>query len=321
MRANHSPLQLFGLIATATVLASGVYANAALAGTTLSTTESNGASASPALVGGSSASETGTRSLVDGAPASSRFQSDFPRYTPRDHYHHRCRVVESLKWPSGERLGDPSPASARAGHYSRGAGQARVANVRRAAVPALTSGSPRSSAATTRQARPPAPPSHRRRPRGPPRRIPHSPTPLGGPRSRLSSLRGRLPRRQPAATKPAATQPVAAAPPTSVSNATQPVATPPSATNPVATDPVATEPVATPALKAQSNQLSPGHPDLDAAPTPDLGDAMAPGREGPGHAPPETGRLAGFALAEPPHVGAGQRNARAGCRVAARPRR
>jgi hypothetical protein len=66
MRAHHSPLQFFGLIATASVLASGVYANAALAGTMASTTASNGAPASPMLVGRSSASETGTLSLVDG---------------------------------------------------------------------------------------------------------------------------------------------------------------------------------------------------------------------------------------------------------------
>jgi hypothetical protein len=66
MRTNLSPLQFFGLIATASVLASGVYANAAQAGTTASTTETNGVSASPAPVASSSASETGTRTLVDG---------------------------------------------------------------------------------------------------------------------------------------------------------------------------------------------------------------------------------------------------------------
>src|ERR1700729_2057655 len=69
MRANHSPLQFFSLIATAGVLASGVCANAALAGTMASTTASNGALASPMLVGSGSASETGTRSLVDGTRA------------------------------------------------------------------------------------------------------------------------------------------------------------------------------------------------------------------------------------------------------------
>ena len=66
MRTNHSPLRFLGLIATASVLASGVYANGAQAATIASTTKANGASASPALVGSSSASETGTRNLVDG---------------------------------------------------------------------------------------------------------------------------------------------------------------------------------------------------------------------------------------------------------------
>ena len=66
MRTNHSPLQFFGLIATVSVLASGVYANAAQAATIASTTKANGASASPVPVGSSSASQTGTRNLVDG---------------------------------------------------------------------------------------------------------------------------------------------------------------------------------------------------------------------------------------------------------------
>jgi hypothetical protein len=42
MRANHSPLQFFGLIVTVTVLASGVHAGPALAGSVASTTESKG---------------------------------------------------------------------------------------------------------------------------------------------------------------------------------------------------------------------------------------------------------------------------------------
>jgi hypothetical protein len=44
MRANHSPLQFFGLIVTVTALASGVYAGPALAGSMAVTTESNGIS-------------------------------------------------------------------------------------------------------------------------------------------------------------------------------------------------------------------------------------------------------------------------------------
>jgi peptidoglycan hydrolase-like protein with peptidoglycan-binding domain/tetratricopeptide (TPR) repeat protein len=62
MRANHLLLQFFGLVATA----DGVDSNAALAGTTASsTTESRDASASPARVGTSSASEADPWSLVD----------------------------------------------------------------------------------------------------------------------------------------------------------------------------------------------------------------------------------------------------------------
>ena len=197
MRANHSPLQFFGLIATASVLASGVYANAAHAGTTPSTTESNGASASPVLVGSSSASETGTRSLVDGTRAavdSNRTSRAMRSVTTTTTTATNWRVVESRKWPSGERLGDAWPA-ARAGHHPRGAGQRPGRQRPPARLPALTSGSPRSSAAGTRRARPPAPPSDRRRPRRPPRRIPHLPTPLQGPRWRLSSQRGSLLRR------------------------------------------------------------------------------------------------------------------------------
>ena len=65
MRANHSPLQFFGLVAIACALAYGVWANVALAGTMASTTESNGALASLVGVGTNSASEAGPRSLAD----------------------------------------------------------------------------------------------------------------------------------------------------------------------------------------------------------------------------------------------------------------
>jgi hypothetical protein len=69
MCVNHSRLQFFSLIAPARVLASGVDANAAMAGTMAARTESNGASASPALVRNSSPSVTGERGLVDGTRA------------------------------------------------------------------------------------------------------------------------------------------------------------------------------------------------------------------------------------------------------------
>ena len=256
MRANHSPLQLFGLIATATVLASGVYANAALAGTTLSTTESNGASASPALVGGSSASETGTRSLVDGAPAS----------VDSNRTSRAIRPVTTTTTDAG--LLSPSSGPRASGSATP---RQQLAQVTTPAAPAKL-GSPTSAGRRTRvdigvtplvggnnsagastSAAVPSPTTPTGAPTDPSLADSAGGTPLA---TQLSARPA--PASQPAATKPAATQPVAAAPPTSVSNATQPVATPPSATNPVATDPVATEPVATPALKAQSNQLSPG---------------------------------------------------------------
>ena len=66
MCVNHSRLQFLSVIATATLLASGVYAIAALAGTLASRTESPGPSTSPTLVRGVSVSETGARGLVVG---------------------------------------------------------------------------------------------------------------------------------------------------------------------------------------------------------------------------------------------------------------
>ena len=116
MRTNHSPLRFLGLIATASVLASGVYANGAQAATIASTTKANGASASPVLVGSSSASMTGTRNLVDGtrtAVDSNRTSRALRSVTAtsrrrrgRQRRRHHWRDVQSHKWPSGERLGD-----------------------------------------------------------------------------------------------------------------------------------------------------------------------------------------------------------------------
>ena len=320
MRANHSPLQFFGLIATASVLASGVYANAALAGTIASTTESNGASASPVLVGSSSASETGTRSLVDGTRAAVDSNRTSRALRARHHHHHQWRVVESHKWPSGERLGDPSPA-ARAGHHPRGAGQARVANARRAAprvdigVTPLVGGG--NSAGAPTSATVPSATTTTTAPTDPSPADSAAGTPLA---TQLSARQA--PASQPAATKPAATQPVAAAPPTSVSNATQPVATPPSATEP-SRDRTCRDRTCRDAsrLKARSAQLSPGNrtrtlhrlqtlvtqwlrAEKDQV-TRRLTRADSPVSPSPSH----------------PSLGAGQRTARAGCRIAARPRR
>ena len=101
MRANHSPLQFFGLIATVRRLASRVYANAAQAGTMASTTEANGASAHPLLVARSSSSDTGARRLVDrtGAAIDSKRTS---RATVTTTTTTTWRIVESLQWSTGE---------------------------------------------------------------------------------------------------------------------------------------------------------------------------------------------------------------------------
>jgi hypothetical protein len=257
MRANHSPLQLFGLIATASVLASGVYANAALAATTPSTTESNGASASPALAGGSSASETGTRSLVDGTRAA----VDSNRTS---------RAIRSVTTTTtnGELL-NPSSGTRASGSVTP---RQQLVQVTTPAAPAKL-GSPTSpgrptrvdiavtplvgggnSAGASTSAAVPSPTTPTAAPTD------HSPADSAAGTPLATQLSARpAPASRPAATKPAASQPVAAAPPTSVPNAPQSVATPPSATKPVATEPVATEPVATQSLRAQSNQLSPGN--------------------------------------------------------------
>ena len=257
MRANHSPLQFFGLIATATVLASGVYANAALAGTTLSTTESNGASASPALVGGSSASETGTRNLVDGAPAS----------VDSNRTSRAIRPVTTTTTDGG--LLSPSSGPRASGSATP---RQQLVQVTTPAAPAklgsptlprqstrvdigitpFVGGGNSTGASTSAAVRSPTTTTT----------APTDPSPAdsaaGNPLATQLAARP-APASRPAATKPPATQPVAPAPPTSVPNATQPVATPPTATNPVATEPVATEPVATQSLKARSAPLSPGN--------------------------------------------------------------
>ena len=260
MRANHSPLQFFGLIATASVLASGVCASAALAGTTPSTTESNGASASPVLVGGSSAAETGTRSLVDGTRAA----VDSNRTS-------RAMRSVSTTTTTTTNGGSLSPASGPRASGSATPGQ-QLVQVTTPAAPAKP-GSPTlprqstrvdigitplvgagnsTGASTGAGVRSPTTTTT----------APTDPSPAdsaaGNPQATQLAARP-APASRPAATKPPATQPVAPAPPTNVPNSTQPVATPPTATNPVATEPVATEPVATQSLKARSAPLSPGN--------------------------------------------------------------
>ena len=253
MRANHSPLRFFGLIATASVLASGVYASAALAATTPATTGSNGASASPVLVGASSASDTGTRNLVDGTRAA----------VDSDRTSQAMRSVTTTT-TNGGWLG-PASGSRASGSATPGQQLVQAPPPRHrpspdrqrspGSPPALTSRSPRSSAAGTRRARAVRSPTTTTT-------APTDPSPAdsaaGNPRARQLAARP-APASRPAARKPPARQPVAPAPPTRVPNATPPVATAPTATNPVATESVATEPVATQSLKARSAPLSPGN--------------------------------------------------------------
>jgi hypothetical protein len=251
MRANRSPLQLFGLIATASVLASGVYASAALAGTNPSTTESNGASASPTLVGGTSASETGTRNLVDGTRA----------VVDSDRTSRAIRSV-STTTTNGGLL---SPASGpRASGSATGQQLVQVTTPAAPAKPGsptlprqstrvdigitpFVGGGNSTGASTGAAVRSPTTTTT----------APTDPSPAdsaaGTPLPTQLSERP-APASRPAATEPAATQPVAAEPPTSVPNATQAVATPPNATNRIATEPVATQ-----SLKARSAPLSPGN--------------------------------------------------------------
>lgn len=67
MRANHSPLQFFGLIVTVTALASGVYAGPALAGSMAVTTESDGTP--PLAFPASATTAAATQSSVTIPPA------------------------------------------------------------------------------------------------------------------------------------------------------------------------------------------------------------------------------------------------------------
>jgi hypothetical protein len=82
MRANHSPLQFFGLIVTVTVLASGVYAGPAVAGSMASMTESNGTS--PLAFPASATTAAAAQSSVTPPPATQlvAMQSLPPRTAP-----------------------------------------------------------------------------------------------------------------------------------------------------------------------------------------------------------------------------------------------
>ena len=258
MRANHSPLQLFCLIATASVLASGVYASSAFAETTASTTESNGASASSTLVASSSASETGMRSLVDGTRAavdSNRTSLAMRSATTTTTTNGGLLGPTSGPRTSGSATPDQqlvqvtTPAAPTKPGSPTAPGQSTRVDI--AVTPLVGAGN--SAGGSTGAAVPSATTTTTAR-------MDPSPADSAAGTPLPTQLAARpAPASRPAATEPAATQPVAAAPPTSVPNGTQPVATLPSATNPVATEPVATEPVATQSLKARSASLSPGN--------------------------------------------------------------
>ncbi len=277
MCANHSPLQFFGLIATATLLAFGVYANAAVAGTMASTTASNGASASPVMVGNRPGSETGARSLVD----ETRTAVDSNRTSRAMHSVTSAATNGGLLSPTsgppesgsairGQQLGQVTPTTAPAkatpptparrssrvdvggtpligGRDSAGAPTSATVPSARTTTTAPTDPSPADSTAGNPLA---TQLSARQDPASRPQATPPA---VAAPPSATGAAT------QPSVTRPPATQPVAAAPQTSVPPATQPVATPPSATSPVATEPVATEPVATQSLQAQSAPLSAGN--------------------------------------------------------------
>ncbi len=281
MRANHSPLQFFGLIATVCVSASGVYANAAQAGTIASTTTASGASASPVLAGRSSASETGTRSRVDGtrtAVGSNRTSRALRNVSttplaggllsptsgpPASGSATPGRQLVQVTTPAAPaHAAPPTPASQATrvdigvtplvgGGNSAGAPMSATGPPARTTTTAATDPSLADSAARIPLATQlPAhalatKPSTRRSATTEPQATPATTTPAVA--ARPSATRAGT---HPSVRRPPATQPVAAAPPTSA----PPAATPPSATNSVATKPVATQ-----SLRAQSAPLSRGN--------------------------------------------------------------
>jgi hypothetical protein len=265
MRANHSPLQFFGLLATASALAFGVCANAALAVTMASTTEPNSASVSVVPVGTGSASEAGPRTLVD----ATRATADSER-TSRT-----LRSVVTTATTGG--VVSPTSGSPEGGSATRGgqviatdapantapltpAGRSNRADV--GGTPLI--GGPGSAAAPIRGTAQSATTTNT---------APQDPSPAdsAGRTPVATQVSGRhAPSPQPQATPltatpalattPLATRAVATEAPITRPPATPPVATPPSATSPVATDSVATESVAAQPLNAQSAPPSPGNP-------------------------------------------------------------
>ena len=287
MRANLSPLQFFGLIATVSALACGVYTDAAVAGTTVSTTESSGASASLVPVGTSSAPEAGpprlvdaTRTTVDTNGASRPLAASSP--PPR-----LALAVDSHEWGhrrAARRALDSASDRSPAPRRRRRPRRRRPPRV----LLAVTSESPRSSAAGTRQARPRAAPPHRRRNERPPcpsapsvdsaGRTPVATRSMAGRVHSRSERRRRRPRRRPCTTPPTVTT----AAPTEV-----PITRP------------ATQPVADTADRDESRRdrfcrdrtcrdaavqrtlgsRVPGQPRAEADPTPRLRGSVAPARQ------------------------------------------
>ena len=263
MRANHSPLQFFGLIATAGALFCGVSANAALASTTASTAESTGASASVVPV--RTISEAGPRSLVDAARTT--VDSDG---TPR-----ALRSVITTAAPGG--LSSPTGGPSEGGLATRG-GQVIATEAPAKAAPPTPAGrsnrvdvgvtpliGSRGSAgapirgtapwATTTNTAPPDPSLADSAGRTPvATQVSRRHAPSHQPQAT------RLPATPVLATTSLATRAAATVAPITRPPATPPVATPPSATSPVATDSVATDSVATQPLIAQSAPPSPGNP-------------------------------------------------------------
>ena len=254
MRANHSPLQFFGLIAIACALAYGVWANVALAGTMASTTESNGALASLVGVGTNSVSEPGPRSLVD----STRTTVDTDRTsralrsvitttaTPGRLVSPTSGLPEGGVANPGRQLGQVTATTAPA----TGAPPAPARRSTRVDVGAtpLTGGRDSAGASTSGAASSPT--------------TKDTAPPIGTPMARQVSGR-HAPSPQPHATPVLATPPPATSAagseaPITGPPATPPVATPPSATSPVATGSVATGSVATQPLKAPSAPVSRG---------------------------------------------------------------
>lgn len=238
MRSNHLPLQFFGLMATASVLALGAYADAAMAGTTASSTVSNGASASAAPVGASFGPERGARGPVDGTQTAVDSNRASRGTAPLQKL-----VLVTTPAPAEPGLATPAERSARAG-----IGDASPIGSEDSAEAPTSATAPPATTPTTVPTHPVLPDSTTTR------RVV----------TRLSARQA--PATQPApaesSTNPesATTTPASAAqPPAARPAASQLVSTPSPATGPVATEPVATEPVATQSVRARSAPASAGN--------------------------------------------------------------